>query len=81
MDNARYYRLNKLKSRYPHVVQAYNYCRENADKFVGRVHGPVVMAINVKDIRYASMVEQVLGGPGSSHLRVSHIIKIIKAID
>lgn len=69
MDSARHYRLNKLRNRYPHVYQAFQYCKENPDKFTGKVHGPVVMSINVKDGRYASMVEQVLGGAASSHLR------------
>lgn len=75
MDNARQVRLNKLRNKYPHVYQAFNYCRENPDKFVGKVHGPVVLVINVKDVRYASMVEQVLGGAASSHLRVRWNIK------
>ncbi|KAG2201411.1 hypothetical protein INT47_001460 [Mucor saturninus] len=69
MDNARHVRLNKIRGRYPHVFEAHKYCKENPDKFIGRIHGPVVLSINVKDARYASMVEQVLGGSASSHLR------------
>lgn len=64
-------RVKKLKSRYPDVFEAYQFCRNNADKFVGRIHGPVVLSVNVKDVRYAAMIEQVLGGAASAHLRVS----------
>ncbi|KAI9263546.1 hypothetical protein EDC94DRAFT_670761 [Helicostylum pulchrum] len=69
MDNARYIRLNKLRSRFPDVITAYEFCKNNPDKFIGRIHGPVALVVNVKDVRYASMVEQILGGSGSSHLR------------
>lgn len=71
MDNARYIRLNKLRSRFPDVITAYEFCKNNPDKFIGRIHGPVALVVNVKDVRYASMIEQILGGSGSSHLRVS----------
>ncbi|GAA5809321.1 hypothetical protein MFLAVUS_002728 [Mucor flavus] len=69
MDNARHIRLNKLKSRFPDVITAYEFCKNNPDKFIGKIHGPVALVVNVKDVRYASMVEQILGGAGSSHLR------------
>lgn len=75
MDNARHIRLNKLKSRFPDVITAYEFCKNNPDKFISRIHGPVALVVNVKDVRYASMVEQILGGAGSSHLRVSGYFK------
>jgi hypothetical protein len=69
-------RMNKIKSRWPDVYKAYQFCRENRDKFIGRIHGPIALQINVKDIRYSSMIEQILGGSKSTHFRVKCLLKV-----
>jgi hypothetical protein len=76
MNNIMAVRMNKLKNRYPDVYEAYKFVKENPDKFQGKIHGPVALAINVKDNRYNALVEQTLGGAKSSVLRVNILRKI-----
>lgn len=74
LDDIKERRLRKLDQFYPDVVKTYRWLQNNRDKFVGQVYDPVVLLLNLKDPRYASQVEQALGGAKSSHLRVSCII-------
>lgn len=71
MNNILSVRMNKIKQRYPDVVEAYLFCKNNRDKFRGRIHGPIALAINVKDNQYNALVEQFLGGSKSGTLRVN----------
>lgn len=71
MTNTIKQRVSMIQRDYPQVAQAYTWIRHNQDKFRGRVYGPLALEINVKDTRYASMIEQALGGGKSSVFRVS----------
>lgn len=72
MDNIKYVRINKMKQRYSDVMTAHTFCKNNASKFKGKIHGPVALAINVKDNRYNALVEHSFGGARSSVFRVSY---------
>ena len=71
MSNIMKMRMNKLSTNFPEVYTAYQYCRQNPDKFKGKIHGPVAIAINVKDPRYNDMIENAMGGAKSQTLKVS----------
>lgn len=67
-------RLNQLAQKHRDTVKAYEWLRQNRNKFKGKIHGPVVMQINVKDQRYADIVESILSGENGPHLRVSTML-------
>jgi tRNA(Phe) wybutosine-synthesizing methylase Tyw3 len=66
-------RLNKLNREYPDTVKAYRWLKENKNTFSGRVYEPVLYHLNLKDSKYADLVENALGGARSSHFRASSI--------
>lgn len=74
LDDIKERRLRKLDQYYPDVAKAYRWLQNNRDKFIGQVYDPVVLLLNLKDPRYASQVEQALGGARSSHLQVSYMV-------
>ncbi|KAI8988303.1 P-loop containing nucleoside triphosphate hydrolase protein [Mycotypha africana] len=65
LKNIQKTRLRKLQRDYPDTVKLHEYIDENKDQFEGRVYGPVVLMMNLKDARYAALVEQAMGGPRS----------------
>ncbi|KAI7875309.1 P-loop containing nucleoside triphosphate hydrolase protein [Lichtheimia hyalospora FSU 10163] len=62
-------RLAFIREHHPDTAKAYVWLRENRDMFKGRIHGPIGMMLNIKDARYANLVESVLGGIRGSHLK------------
>jgi uncharacterized protein (DUF2461 family) len=76
MNNTMKQRMHRIKQQYPHVEVAYHWLRENRDKFRGRVYGPLALDINVKDTRYASMIESVFGGMKGSIFRVRIFLSV-----
>ncbi|KAI7902560.1 uncharacterized protein BX663DRAFT_435036, partial [Cokeromyces recurvatus] len=62
-------RLKRLENNYPDTVKAYKWLKENKDKFEGKIYGPIVLLLNLKDPRYAAIVENALGGARSDLLR------------
>ncbi|KAL9554740.1 hypothetical protein MBANPS3_002683 [Mucor bainieri] len=69
LENVKQARLKTLIGFYPDIGRAYDWYRENKDKFRGRVYEPAVLLLNLKDPRYAGQVEYALGGSRSGHLR------------
>ncbi|KAI8377088.1 hypothetical protein EDC96DRAFT_251133 [Choanephora cucurbitarum] len=70
LDDVAKQRLNKLKRDYPDTVAAFDWLRNNKQRFSGRVYEPLVLHLNLKDDKYADIVENALGGPRSSLYRV-----------
>jgi hypothetical protein len=70
MKNINHIRLESLKRYQNDTFKAVVWYRENKALFRGKVFGPIQLAINLKDKRYAEHVESALGGKDSSHLRV-----------
>ncbi|SAM05558.1 hypothetical protein [Absidia glauca] len=69
MKNINHIRLESLKRYQNDTFKAVVWYRENKSLFRGQVFGPIQLAINLKDKRYAEHVESALGGKDSSHLR------------
>ncbi|KAG0767977.1 hypothetical protein G6F57_000086 [Rhizopus arrhizus] len=69
MKNILNIRLQQLQRFHPDTVKAFEWLKQNRDKFSGRVYNPVLLEINLKDSRYASHIEQVLGGHRSNTFR------------
>lgn len=63
-------RLALIREHLPDTAAAYNWLREHRGMFKGKIHGPIGMMLNIKDVRYANMVESILGGIRGQHLRV-----------
>ncbi|KAI8374537.1 uncharacterized protein BYT42DRAFT_576698 [Radiomyces spectabilis] len=62
-------RARKLARNNADTYEAWKWLRENRNMFRGRIHGPLLMQLNLKDRRYADAVESALGGEKGSHLR------------
>ncbi|KAI8098336.1 P-loop containing nucleoside triphosphate hydrolase protein [Gilbertella persicaria] len=69
LENITKVRLTKLKHEFPDTIAAYEWLRQNKDQFAGRVYEPLVLHLNLKDDRYADLVESALGGPRNSYFR------------
>lgn len=63
-------RLALIREHLPDTATAFNWLREHRGMFKGKIHGPIGMMLNIKDARYATMVESILGGIRGQHLRV-----------
>ncbi|KAI9271589.1 P-loop containing nucleoside triphosphate hydrolase protein [Phascolomyces articulosus] len=50
-------------------MKAYQWLKENRHRFKRKIHGPLVLQIQLKDERYANLVESLLGGRYSTNLR------------
>ncbi|KAI8390360.1 hypothetical protein BD560DRAFT_6931 [Blakeslea trispora] len=70
LDDVTRQRLNKLKRDYPDTVTAFEWLRNNKQRFSGRIYEPLILYLNLKDDKYADLVENALGGPRSSVYRV-----------
>ncbi|CDS10359.1 hypothetical protein LRAMOSA03035 [Lichtheimia ramosa] len=62
-------RLALIREHHPDTAAAFSWLREHRNLFKGKIHGPVGMMLNIKDVRYANYVESILGGVRGSHLR------------
>ncbi|KAI9318383.1 hypothetical protein BX666DRAFT_1876613 [Dichotomocladium elegans] len=62
-------RFERLARNHEDTVVAQKWLHQNRDMFEGRVYGPIVLHINLKDQRYANLVEAMLGGARGPHLR------------
>ncbi|KAI8138054.1 hypothetical protein BJV82DRAFT_632418 [Fennellomyces sp. T-0311] len=69
MNNVARRRCETLRKWQADTVAAYTWLKNNREKFSGRIHGPIVLQIDLKDQRYADLVETILGGRHSNHLR------------
>lgn len=63
-------RLALIREHLPDTAAALNWLRENRSMFKGKIHGPIGMNLNIKDTRYANLVESILGGIRGRHLKV-----------
>ncbi|KAF7723238.1 Structural maintenance of chromosomes protein 5 [Apophysomyces ossiformis] len=68
-NNAIKMRLIGMRRFNQDTVEAYQWLQKNRSMFKGRIHGPIVMTLNLKDSRYADAVESALGGEKGPHLR------------
>jgi chromosome segregation ATPase len=71
LQNVRKQRLEKLKEKDLDTFKAVQWLEENRDKFMGPVYEPMLLEINIKDPRYASAIESILGGAQGPHLKVA----------
>lgn len=62
--------MHNLSRQHEDTYKAYQWLMQNRDKFRGKIHGPILLQLQLKDRRYADIVESVLGGERGSHLRV-----------
>ncbi|CDH54512.1 p-loop containing nucleoside triphosphatehydrolase protein [Lichtheimia corymbifera JMRC:FSU:9682] len=62
-------RLALIREHLPDTAAALNWLRENRSMFKGKIHGPIGMNLNIKDTRYANLVESILGGIRGRHLK------------
>ncbi|KAI9477764.1 MAG: hypothetical protein EXX96DRAFT_225498 [Benjaminiella poitrasii] len=69
LENVLARRLTRLKRFYPDTVKAYNWLKENRNQFEGKIYDPIVLLLNLKDPRYAAMIENAMGGTRSDLLR------------
>ncbi|ORZ12799.1 P-loop containing nucleoside triphosphate hydrolase protein [Absidia repens] len=69
LKDIRRIRLENLKRHQIDTYKAFSWYKENSTLFKGKIHGPIQLAVNLKDKRYADQVESALGGVSSSHLR------------
>ncbi|CAO3684313.1 unnamed protein product [Umbelopsis vinacea] len=70
LQNVRKQRLEKLKEKDLDTFKAVQWLEENRDRFTGPVYEPMLLEINIKDPRYASAIESILGGAQGPHLKV-----------
>lgn len=71
LQNVRKQRLEKLKEKDLDTFKAVQWLEENRDRFTGPVYEPMLLEINIKDPRYASAIESILGGAQGPHLKVA----------
>ncbi|CEJ02429.1 hypothetical protein RMCBS344292_16435 [Rhizopus microsporus] len=69
MKNTLNIRLQHLQQYHPDTFKAYNWLKEHRQEFKGRVYNPILLELNLKDSRYASHIERILGGFRSNMLR------------
>ncbi|ORY95700.1 P-loop containing nucleoside triphosphate hydrolase protein [Syncephalastrum racemosum] len=62
-------RLNLMRQKSEDTVKAYRWLNENKHRFKGKIYGPIALNLNLKDQRYANMVESILGGTNGAHLK------------
>ncbi|CAG8443432.1 2028_t:CDS:10, partial [Acaulospora colombiana] len=60
LDNVRRLRLDILRNDYD-TISAIEWIRKNGDKLVARVYDPMLLEIDIKNMRYADAVESLLG--------------------
>lgn len=53
-------RLHLLRERSIDAYKGVLWLRENQDKFSGKVHEPMLLSINVKDVNYAKYLENII---------------------
>lgn len=70
LQNVRKQRLEKLREKDLDTYKAVQWLEKNRDRFTGNVYEPILLELNVRDSRYASAVESVLGGINGPHLKV-----------
>ncbi|KAI9016538.1 hypothetical protein CLU79DRAFT_763165 [Phycomyces nitens] len=69
IQNVQKRRMVNLKRSHQDTFTAAQWLKANKSMFHGKVYGPIQMCINVKDQKYASIVEAALGGENGSHLK------------
>lgn len=79
LQDVRTQRLEKLREKDPDTYKAVQWLESNRSRFRGSVYDPILLEMNLKDPRYASAIETILGGVQGPHLKVilvvsSHII-------
>lgn len=62
--------MHNLRLQHEDTYTAYQWLMQNRNMFRGKIHGPILLQLQLKDTRYADIVESVLGGERGSHLRV-----------
>ncbi|KAG0194751.1 Structural maintenance of chromosomes protein 5 [Apophysomyces sp. BC1034] len=62
-------RLSGMRKFNEDTVKAFQWLQENRGMFKGKIYGPVAMLLNLKDARYADIVESALGGEKGANLR------------
>jgi len=72
LQNVRKQRLEKLREKDLDTYKAVQWLEKNRDRFTGNVYEPILLELNVRDSRYASAIESVLGGINGPHLKVLH---------
>ncbi|KAI9286759.1 P-loop containing nucleoside triphosphate hydrolase protein [Umbelopsis sp. AD052] len=70
LQNVRKQRLEKLREKDLDTYKAVQWLEKNRERFTGNVYEPILLELNVRDSRYASAIESVLGGINGPHLKL-----------
>ncbi|KAL0079344.1 hypothetical protein J3Q64DRAFT_1682602 [Phycomyces blakesleeanus] len=61
--------MMNLRRSHEDTFKAAEWLKSNKNMFRGKIYGPIQICVNVKDQKYASIVEAALGGENGSHLK------------